>query len=156
MKHFTFDRVLNVALLAAVVYGIAAVRPGSRTPPPTYAHGEQAPAIAGVSYAGAKRTAVLFVRSSCHFCTESMPFYRDLVKGGGRLIAIGPEPPEALLGYLEEHDLAVRGVTIGRGSWPKLTGTPTLIIVDGSGRVERTWVGTVPENEQSIVRELLQ
>jgi peroxiredoxin len=152
----TVDRVLNVLLLVAVVYGIAAVRPTSQPKPTTYQSGETVSAITGVPYAAAKRTAVLFIRSTCHYCTESMPFYQDLMKGGARLVAISGEPQESLNAYLDEHGLSIESATVERASWPKLTGTPTLLIVDDTGRVVKSWIGLLSAPDQQAVRELLQ
>jgi len=152
----TFDRVLNVLLLVVVVYGIAAVRSTGSLKLTTYEPGETVAAITGVSYAAAKRTAVLFIRSTCHYCTESVPFYQDLMRGGARLVAISGEPQESLNAYLDEHGLAIESATVERASWPKLTGTPTLLIVDDSGRVVKSWVGLLPAPDQQAVRELLQ
>ena len=151
----TFDRVLNVLLLVAVVYGIAAVRP-TAPKTTTYQPGETVSAIAGVPYAAAKRTAVLFVRSTCQYCTESMPFYQELVKGGATLVAISGEPKKSLDAYLDEHGLAIASATVERASWPKLSGTPTLVIVDGAGKVVGSWVGLLSATDQRRVRELLQ
>lgn len=155
MKHLTFDRVVNVVLVAAVLYGIAAIRPASRPAGQTYEPGETVPAIAGVDYGASKRTAVLFVRSTCHYCTESMPFYQSLVKGGARIVAISGEPIESLDIYLHEHGLFIERATVERTSWPKLQGTPTLLIVDDAGRVVRSIVGMVAERDQQGVRDLL-
>lgn len=153
----TFDRVLNVALLAAVLYGVVAIRTPSRSVPQTYKPGETVSAIAGIPYATAKRTAVLFVRSTCQYCTESMPFYQSLVKGGARLVVISGEPKDRLDAYLGEHGLiSVESATVEHSSWPKLTGTPTLVVVDETGHVVKSLVGMVPEAEQRRIRELLQ
>jgi len=151
----TFDRVLNVLLLVAVVYGIAAMRP--TTPKPaTYQPGETVSAITGVSYAAANRTGVLFVRSTCQFCTESMPFYQELVKGGATLVAISGEPKKNLDAYLDSHGLSIASATVERTSWPKLSGTPTLVVVDSAGKVVGSWVGLLSATDQRRVRELLQ
>lgn len=155
MKVLTFDRVLNVALLAAVLYGVVAIRLASRPALTAYERGETAPAIAGVSYGAAKRTAVLFVRSTCHFCTESMSFYQELVKDGRQVVAISGEPRDRLDAYLTENGLAIRSATITRGEWPKLVGTPTIVVVDASGRVVKSWAGLLSPHDQQNVRESL-
>lgn len=151
----TFDRVLNVLLLAAVVYGIAVMRPSPARTPQTYTPGEQAPAIAGLPYAEAKRTAVLFVRSTCHFCTESMPFYRELAKDGRRVVAISGDSREVLDRYLTDNGLTIPRATVARGDWTKLTGTPTIVVVDAAGRVVKSWVGLLsPEGQRDLIATL--
>lgn len=150
MKTLTFDRVLNVLLLVAVVYGLTMLRSTAPAPRPGYTAGEQAPAIAGVSYAGAKRTAVLFVRSSCHFCTESMAFYRSLA-AQHRVVAISSEPLENLGTYLSENDLAVPRATVTQREWSKLSGTPTIVVVDGAGKVVQSWLGSLSQAQERDV-----
>lgn len=150
----TFDRVLNVALIAVVVYAVVATR---ATPPrkpklPTYEAGEVAPAIEGVSYTAAKQTVVLYVRNGCHFCEASMPFYRDLVGSGARVVAIGPDVPDVLRAYLNENELDIPNVgLVTKETWTKMVGTPTLVVVDASGHVVKSWIGLLPEKDQQAV-----
>jgi peroxiredoxin len=145
---------VNVLLLVAVVYGIAMMRTPTRTPPSAYTPGEQAPAIAGLPYAGARRTAVLFVRSTCHFCTESMGFYRELAKGR-RVVAISNDAPDVLDRYLTDNGLTVPRATVARGAWAKLSGTPTIVVVDAAGRVVKSWVGALsPDGQRDLIATL--
>ncbi len=153
---FTFDRILNVVLVAAVLYGVVILRPKAPAPPVVYAAGETAPAIPGISYGEAKRTAVLFVRSTCHYCTDSMPFYQSLKAKGARLVAISAESKDLLDPYLASYGLPIESATVGHAAWSKLSGTPTVIVVDRSGQVVGSWLGLLSDNDQRSVRDSLQ
>jgi hypothetical protein len=150
----TFDQVVNTLLLVVLVYGVAVLRPVAPQARPTYTAGEQAPPIAGQPYREAKRTAVLFVRSTCHYCTESMGFYRELAKGR-RVVAISGDAPDVLDRYLTDNGLTIPRATVARGEWPKLSGTPTIVVVDAAGLVVKSWVGTLsPEGQRDLLATL--
>ncbi len=154
--RITFDRVLNVLLLVAVGYvliGVPRAKPARACP--KFDVGDAVPAIAGLPYEAADRTVVLFVRSTCHYCTESAPCYRELVKGGAKLVAISLEPKTSLDDYLRAQGLAIESATVDRTAWPKLSGTPTMIVVDRTGHVVASWLGMLPAAEQQRARSLL-
>src|SRR5437762_1889304 len=61
----------------------------------------------------ASRTVLLVVRSNCHFCTQSMPFYKRLSdlrrqeKASFRLVALTTEPVATGEHYLSENGVSV-------------------------------------------------
>src|SRR5262249_16893252 len=69
--------------------------------------GDSAEAIPGVSFGDGKSTLVLYVRSTCHFCTDSMPFYKRLnnhLRGKSvKLIAVSDEDASVTRAYLAGH-----------------------------------------------------
>jgi hypothetical protein len=97
----------------------------------------------------------LFVNSGCHFCTDSMPFYKTLVSARNQrktrvaLIAVSRESQADLDTYLRIHEVVVdRTISIQRLSNVKLRVTPTLVLVDGSGKVQRVWVGALKRDQE--------
>ncbi|HEX8844452.1 MAG TPA: hypothetical protein VF791_07400 [Pyrinomonadaceae bacterium] len=99
-----------------------------------------------VDWAKNERTLVLALKSDCRFCTESAPFYRELLKrqtlqSNMKLIAVLPNPVDEAKAYL-----ASLGVNVGEVRQASLnsigvSGTPTLLIVDSSGVVTDAWKG---------------
>lgn len=106
-----------------------------------------------VNWAEAPQTLLLAISSTCHFCSESGPFYKRLVqyKGTTRIIAILPQPVSEGREYLRHLDVRVDEVkqlgldTLG------VSGTPTLMLVDGSGTVRESWIGKLSADQEASV-----
>jgi hypothetical protein len=125
-----------------------------------YVAGDVLPPLEGVSYAAADRSLILFVSSSCHFCTESMPFYDTLVrtrnarKANVALIALSREAPADLQAYLGAHGVALdRALSTAGRTDLKFFGTPTLVLLNRAGAVQQVWVGALrPDAERQVLR----
>lgn len=104
-----------------------------------------------------KKNVVLALSTTCHFCTESAGFYRELVqecqKRHIRTIAVLPQAISEAQSYLSNEQVSVDEVR--QGSFPDLQigGTPTLLLVDYRGLVENVWVGKLPANKEKEVLE---
>jgi hypothetical protein len=155
------DTVVNVAILftcvvmsTAVIYRWT-VSPTSRAPQLREIKvGDSAEALPGVSYA-APLTLVMYVRSSCHFCTESMSFYHSLTAGrfnDVKIIAVSPEDVSVTQKYLHDHDVVTDQVVSHRG---RIGGTPTLVGVDSKGIVRRVWAGAQTTSGEQEIRAAL-
>ena len=165
----SYDAWVNVAILATcVVVTFAVIErrgesiPAPQLPPQPFIVGEQAEVIPGVKYdAGAhvRTTVVLYLRSSCQFCTASMPFYQRLreaaaATAGTRLIAVGPEPTDDLASYLRQHLVEVDAVVSYEGR-PKPT--PTVLLVDSTGVIRSIWMGQQRDDgERDILEAITQ
>ena len=144
------DKVASVTMIVASVALVSAAASfqwrgprGRPTDSPTYTVGEQFVALPGVTLTDAPKTLVMFLRSTCRYCTDSVPFYRRLIDRTSRtpVVAVSFEPEETLRSYLAEHGLRPdRVVSASRGSL-RLTATPTLLLVSASGRIEKIWRG---------------
>jgi thioredoxin-related protein len=169
MSRSRLDIAANVAII--VVCAIASfvlIRnqffpPAPPAPPGAVKEGERLDALRSVVPAGAERTVVLAVSPQCHFCNESMPFYKRLLdkrnRAGSstRFVAAVPTTqardeeaktfaasgikPDALV-QVDFHAL-------------KVPGTPTLMLVDRDGKVLGVWVGKLDERrERDILARL--
>src|SRR3990170_2033038 len=94
------ERVANVAVILTclTVTGHILHRYMSPSgPAPTYRAGEHIPEATGLGVKANRQTLLLVTASTCHFCTESMPFYRKVAEAargaGTALVAATPEPP---------------------------------------------------------------
>jgi hypothetical protein len=107
-----------------------------------------------------RRSLVLVLQSQCRFCTESGPFYRNVVKVAGErgihLIAALPQPVAEARRYLRSLDLAIEDVRRIPPDVLGVRGTPTLIAIDRRGVVEQVWRGRVDTAGEVAVLASLQ
>lgn len=105
-------------------------------------------------------TLLMFLRSTCRYCTESMPFYsrlkeaRDRGAGSFRLAALSAEPREILDRYLSAYEVAVDStiaLSPSEFSEFRVRGTPTLILVDRKNVVRGVWIGLLDPTQEAEV-----
>jgi hypothetical protein len=131
-------------------------RPGM---PSGAAKGETLAALRGVVPQGSDRALVVALSPTCHFCNESMPFYKALMdkrnesKSAVKVIAA---VPQAEVQTAEQKNLADHGVQIDAVvpvdfEKIKIPGTPTVLLVDNQGKVLDVWVGKLDESRQREV-----
>lgn len=116
--------------------------------------------IPGVQFGRKAATLILFERSGCHYCTESMPFYRALSKLLDRkltqFVAASYDAAATSRAYLGEHDVRPDIVAhLGPGDNYPVEGTPTLVLLDASGNVRGWWVGRLDESGERKVLDAL-
>ncbi|HEX8688101.1 MAG TPA: hypothetical protein VF736_09370 [Pyrinomonadaceae bacterium] len=114
-----------------------------------------------VDWAGNGRTLVLALQTGCHFCTDSAPFYKELVKRqagrqGLQLVAVLPQPVEQGKGYLNTLGVSIDNVRQSPLNNLGVVGTPTLLLVDNNGSVVNAWRGRLDSNREREVLERLQ
>jgi thiol-disulfide isomerase/thioredoxin len=104
------------------------------------------------------QTLLLALSSTCHFCTESAPFYKRLAqeRGNTRLIAVMPQNAKDGERYLHELGVAVDEVKQTQFDLLQIKGTPTLILVNSEGVVTNSWIGKLPDNLEIEVLSRLQ
>ena len=71
-----------------------------------------------------------------------------------RLLAITPSGRETTAEddqYLAEHHVPVDGIAQVEFGAFGITGTPTLVLLDGSGRVAKAWTGKLPPNTEGEI-----
>jgi hypothetical protein len=164
----SIDKIANIVVISVAVF-VVGLNVYDRLTPGGDPHQARAKDLVGKALPlppslnlGNKLTAVLFVSAHCKFCTASMPFYtrisalRPQNSEAFRLLAITPSGRETVAEaqqYLAGHRLPVDW--IGQLGFDALGihGTPTLVLVDPTGRVFRAWAGQLPrETEDEIVR----
>jgi hypothetical protein len=124
-------------------------------PPSNYEVNDSFAPVNGVDWSSHPSTIVLWLRSSCRFCTASMPFYKQLIGTSrrARIVAMGTEQPEQLLKYLTDHGVvpdAVVSVPLGS---VRLFATPIIVHVSQNGRVLSLWRGQLDAGREVEVIE---
>src|ERR1044072_616270 len=112
--------------------------------------------VPGVNWSDSDQTVVLALSNKCHFCTESAPFYQKLTRElsdqkNVRVVAVFPQDTNEGTKYLDGLN-----VPLAEGAQATLDalgvrGTPTLVIVDKSGKVEQSWVGRLTAERETEV-----
>lgn len=118
-----------------------------------------------VNFAESTATVVLALSSSCHYCTNSLPFYRELVRfqeasarNGKRIhvIAAMPQPETEGNRYMKANNLSVGRVVSTDLKTLGVSATPSLLVVNARGVVEAAWVGMLTADKQSAVVKTLR
>jgi len=105
-----------------------------------------------------RETLVLAVSTTCHFCTESAGFYKQLAqhRGSIRIVAVLPQPVDEGKRYLDGLGITVDDIKQASLSTINVTGTPTLILVNEDGKVSKTWIGKLDSQKEIEVLEKMQ
>ena len=171
-KKSTLDTVANIAII--IVCAIAAfvlIRQNFFNPnqqqagprPPEVEVGEQLDALRQVVPAGSDRAMIVALSPTCHFCTESMPFYKRLVeernKKGSNTKVIAAVPREEAKAE-EQKTMDSAGVQPDAlvaldFQNIKVPGTPTILLVDNQGKVLDVWVGKQDSSGEEEILEKL-
>jgi peroxiredoxin len=164
--------IIGVAVLACVVLLRSLVWGGTALPEKatTGARRAAAPAspgvplavgrrisLPGIDWAAHEQTVVLVLSTQCHYCTESAPFYRRLLseirKRGSKRAAVAmlPQAPADAARYLSSLGLAVDSIVHAPPSALGLSGTPSVLVINSQGIVQRVWLGRLPEKKENDV-----
>jgi thiol-disulfide isomerase/thioredoxin len=116
--------------------------------------------IEGFDSSRAKLNILLVLQKGCHYCEESMPFYRKLVSDSKnknlRIIAVFPPAEQKAEQYLNESGLFGVEVLGKRLDELDISGTPTLIVTNNKGEIIATWIGILSAEKQSEAENLIK
>lgn len=152
--------IVGVLLFGFMVY--RSLTSPAKLVPEVPAVGSILPALPGYGWDGHSEVLLLALRKGCQFCEESMPFYRELLKAeksGGlkaHLVSVLPDREMDGTRLLHEAQLDVPMVASFQLQRLHVSGTPTLILVDGNGRVEKVWVGEQDAAGQQAIRDAIR
>jgi len=133
----------------------------------TYHKGERVTGLSQVRFDKAGKTLLLALRKDCHFCAESMPFYRSVANelakktspGAVQLVVLTSDEIDVSKDYLRANALDTADVvslSSKQMSSLKLPGTPTLILTDRAGVVDTAWIGKLNDtSEREVLSKLL-
>lgn len=118
-------------------------------------------ALKNVNWQASGKNLVFAVSTTCHYCTESAAFYRELVEECRqqhvRTIAVLPQPQAEAQAYLSGEGVDVDEIRQAPLSDLDIGGTPTLVLVNQAGVVKQVWRGKLPsEKEKDVITKLTQ
>jgi thiol-disulfide isomerase/thioredoxin len=154
------EAIANVTVIVvalAVGYLLLQGRVAEPHIPRSIATGDTLSQVPGIDWSR-RRTLVLALNSDCHFCQDSAPFYQKLAQAQQgtqdvAIVAVFPNDPQAVRQLMKHEGLAVRSVPAVPLEKLGVAETPTLILVNSQGRVERTWFGLLtPREELEVLR----
>ena len=112
-----------------------------------------------VNWSNNKKNVLLVLQDGCRYCTESADFYKTLVQQtkdkNVSVTAVLPQDKEVARKYLDKLQLPEIESKQSALNTLDVSATPTLIIADAQGQVEKVWVGKLPSEKQSEVLALL-
>jgi hypothetical protein len=113
--------------------------------------------LSGYSWSSHPQTLVIAMRRGCPYCVASLPFYRQLGEQErsnmihAHVLFVMPDDASIGGSLLRQADVQAQGI-FGQGlDALKVPGTPTVLLLDSSGRVEREWVGELPPSGEKDV-----
>ena len=114
--------------------------------------------LPGYSWSSYPKTLVIAIRKGCPYCDASMPFYRQLGEQEkssvlrAHVLVVMPNDASYGSSLLEKNDVEVQGLFGQKLAALNVSGTPTVLLLDSSGRIEREWVGQLsPRAEKDVV-----
>jgi thioredoxin-related protein len=113
--------------------------------------------LEGYNWSSYPKTLVIAIRRGCPYCDASMPFYRQLGEQErsnmirAHVLVVMPNDASSGGSLLSKYDVEVQTIFSQRLGALKVAGTPTVLLVDSSGRIERAWVGQLPPTAEKEV-----
>jgi len=165
------DTIANIAIIVVCIIAAVVLVQNQILPrfqhqparPSEAAKGETLAALRDVVPAGTQKALVMAISPTCHFCTDSMPFYKQLLDKRNQSqspLKVIAAVPDAKAEAAEQANLAEHGVQPDAlvhvdFSKIKVPGTPTLLLVDDRGKVLNVWVGKLDESrEREVLAQL--
>jgi thioredoxin-related protein len=120
--------------------------------------GDRLMPLKGWDWSAHDRTLLLVLKKGCHFCEDSAPFYQRLVTEQlqgttAALLAVFPDDKDQVTDVLKSEGLqlpALAGVSL---EVLKVSGTPTLLLIDTGGTVVDAWAGELsPRQELEVMK----
>lgn len=157
------DRIANFAILIVAVLLIVIVgrRFQARTAPDVSVPVGSHVTIDSVNWLSNRFSVVLVLSTECKFCADNADLYREIAgtlrtKRLGKTVAVFPQNGVRAQEYLRALNV-VPDETLDVGSVLSISrATPTIIAVDGDGRVVKSWVGRLSRREaQTVLNEIV-
>jgi thioredoxin-related protein len=169
----TLDTIANIAIIVVCIVAVVVLvnnflqsrraQGGPGGMPPEAKKGEQFADLQGAMPAGTEKALFVAVQPGCHFCNESMPFYKRLMdernqKGSNVKVLAAVSSDEAKQPEMQkfsEAGVTPDGIVKVDFAKIKVPGTPTLLLVDNQGKVLDVWVGKLDEKgEKKVIASL--
>jgi len=110
--------------------------------------------LPGIEWSKSSRTVLLVVSTTCHFCTESAPFYQKLQQqkpANVQIVAVLPQAVEDGRQYLNKLGVSVSELVQAPLASLNVSGTPTLVLIDNTGVIQDSWAGKLSDGQAEKV-----
>lgn len=110
-----------------------------------------------LDYSSSSQTLLIAMSTQCHYCAESLPFYRQLVttqQGNGQathIVAVFPNTDDEVRQYIEQNHLNIDAIGGVDFRALNISSTPIMVLIDKSGKIRDFWIGKLPESEEQQV-----
>ncbi|HTK28924.1 MAG TPA: hypothetical protein VL309_05205 [Vicinamibacterales bacterium] len=152
---------LSAVLFCGILINAAVTERNAREEARPYHRGDRMESIRGLNLDRSATSLLLVLRSSCRFCNESLPFYHRLLdsarNAGVASVALMFDTQNVAGLYVQKNELQVREVVAIQGNQlRRVSGTPTLILIDRTGTVINSWIGKLSEDGESEVFDAIR
>lgn len=110
--------------------------------------------------ASSRGTMLVAIRDGCHFCAEEMPFYKRLIDaahlGNTHIVFLLPNDPLTEKAFIKRSGLTSVPVRQADFAALHISGTPTILLVDQSGKLRQYWIGKLPADQEAQVLRAAQ
>jgi len=115
--------------------------------------------LQNIDWTKSDKTLILYISSTCKFCSASGPFYQKLVNDeaakGIHFVAVMPQSVNEGHQYLNKLGVRIDDVYEASLETIGVRATPTLLLVNKSGVVTDSWVGQLqPDREDQVISKL--
>jgi len=113
--------------------------------------------LPGYSWSRYPKTLVIAIRKGCPYCDASLPFYQRLGEQErsnvlhAHVLLVMPNDASSGSKYLSRDDVEVQRIYGQRLGALRVSGTPTVLLLDSSGRIKRAWIGQLSERGEMDV-----
>lgn len=117
--------------------------------------------LPGADFQSAPLSVLLEISSTCHFCDESMPFYKQLMAvrqaqaSKVPVIVASRDAVAVMRKHLEDQQVAVDKVLHERPA-DSVSVTPTIYIVDSNGLVKRAFIGKLDSSGEKELLSIIE
>lgn len=119
--------------------------------------------LPGYSWSSYPKTLVIAIRIGCPYCDASLPFYKQLGEQEksnmmrAHVLVVMPNDASSGSRFLRRGDVEVRGIFGQELDALKVPGTPTVLLLDSSGHIERQWIGQLtPMGEKDVMNAVAE
>ena len=117
-------------------------------------------ALPDTDFAANDKTLLMALKKDCRYCSESAEFYRKVTSAAGeknvRVIALFPHSAKDGQEYLSQINVSVEDKRQADFAALHVAGTPTLILTDKTGAIQKVWMGKLPPEKEKEVIDSLQ
>ncbi len=115
--------------------------------------------LSGADWKSHPENLVIVLQVGCHWCEASAGMYRDIIRSNAdghiHIAAVLPQDVNESRTYLQGLGINIDEVYKAPLEHLGVNGTPTLLVLDNTGRIKSTWIGQLtPPLEANLFKDL--